>query len=71
MPHQLQHKDSTSIEKTVNIPNKYYIHSCVTTQKNYSVHAKSTTTHLTPLNSTLPIAPVELHTTRKLPPDGK
>ena len=26
---------------------------------------------MTPLNTTLPIAPVELHNTKQLPPDGK
>ena len=41
--------------------NKNDIHSCVTPRKqNYSVQATSTTTCLTPLNATLPIAPVEL-----------
>ena len=42
-----------------------------TTKKNYSVQAKSTTTRLKPSNATLTIAPVELHTTKKLPPAGK
>ena len=31
--HQLQHKDSTSIQNTVNISNTDDIHSCVTPQK--------------------------------------
>ena len=43
---------------------------CNTTKNNYSVQATSTTTHLTPFKATLPIAPVELHTTKKNP-DGK
>ena len=40
-------------------------------EKNYSVQATYTTTRLTPINTTLPIAPVELDTTTKLPPAGK
>ena len=40
-------------------------------EKNYSVQATSKTTHLTPLNDKLPIVPVKLHTTKKLPPTGK
>ena len=44
---------------------------CNTTKKDYSVRATSIPTHLKPLNTTLPIAPVELHTIKQLPPDGK
>ena len=44
---------------------------CNTTKNNYSVQATSTITGLTPLNNALPIAPVELHKTKQLPPDGK
>ena len=44
---------------------------CNTTKKNYSVQDTSTTTCLTPLNETLPIAPVELHKIKQFPPDGK
>ena len=40
-------------------------------EKNYSVQATSTTTHLTPLHDTLPIPSVKLHTTTELPPSGK
>ena len=40
-------------------------------KQNYSVQATSTTTCLTPLNTTLNIAPVELHKTKQLPPAGK
>ena len=40
-------------------------------KKNYIVHTTSTTTRLTPLKTTLPIAPVELHKTEQLPPAGK
>ena len=42
MSHQLQHKDSNSIQNTVNISNTDDIHSCVTPQKqNISVQATS------------------------------
>ena len=44
---------------------------CNTTKKENSVQATSTTTRLTPLNNTLPIAPVELHKTKQLPPAGE
>ena len=44
---------------------------CNTTKENYSVQATSTTTRFTPINNTLPIASVELHTTKQLPPSGK
>ena len=58
--------------KNNNTSNKDDIHSFVTPRKqSYSVQATSTTTNLTPLNATLPIVLVELHTTKKLPPDGK
>ena len=40
-------------------------------KKDYSVDATYKITCLTPLNTTLPIAPVELHKTKQLPPDGK
>ena len=40
MSHQLRHKDSTSIQNTVNISNTDDIHFCVTPQKhNISVQA--------------------------------
>ena len=39
---------------------------CNTTKKIYSVQATSTTTHLTPLNATLYLTYVKLHTTTKL-----
>ena len=39
--------------------------------ENYSVQATSTNNHLTLLDATLRIAPVELCTTTKLPPTGK
>ena len=70
--HQLQHKDSTSIQNTVDISNTDDIHSCVTPQKqNISVQATSTPPRLTPLITTLPLLPVELPKTIHLPPLGK
>ena len=55
-----QNKDNTSHTDD--------IHSCVTPrEKNYSVQATYTLPRLTPLNTTLHIAPVELHTTTELP----
>ena len=48
------------------------IHSCVTSQKqNISVQATSTPPRLTPLITTLPLAPVELTKTTELSPVGK
>ena len=44
---------------------------CNTTKKNYSVQATYTYPRLTPLNTTIPIAPVELHKTQQLLPAGK
>ena len=72
MSHQLQHKDSTSIQNTVNISNTYDIHSCVTPRKqNISFQATSTPPRFTPLITTLPLLPVELPKTTHLPPLGK
>ena len=72
MPHQVQHKDSTSIQNKVNISNTDDIHSCVTPQKqNISVQATTTPPRLTPLITTLPLLPVELPKTTQLPPLGK
>ena len=51
-----------------NISNTNHIQSCVTPQKKIKVFRP---THLTPLNATLSITPVKLHTTTKLPPAGK
>ena len=65
----LDNKDSTTNQNKNNTSNTDDIHSCVTPRKqNYSVQDTSTPTYLKPLNTTLPIAPVELHTTTKLPP---
>ena len=64
---QLDNKDTTKNKNNNNNSNTDDIHSCVTPRKhNYSVTTTSTTTHFTPLNDTLPIAPVELHTTKKI-----
>ena len=72
MSHQLQHKDSTSIQKTANISNTDDIHSCVTPRKNnISVQDTYTPPNLTPLITTLPLLPVELPKTTHLPPLGK
>ena len=69
---QLDNKIITTNKKKNNTSNTDDIHSCVTPRKqNYSVQATSTTPSLTPLNTTLHIAPIELHTTTKLPPSGK
>ena len=60
---QLYNKDITKNQNKNNTSNTNEIHSCVTPQEqNYSVQATSTTTRLIPLNTTLPIAPIELHT---------
>ena len=72
MSHQLQHKESTSIQNTVKISNTDDIHSCVTTRKqNISVQATYTPPRLTPLITTLPLLPVELPKKTQLPPLGK
>ena len=72
MSHQLQHKDSTSIQNTVDISNTYDIHSCVTPRKqNICVQATSTPPSLTPLIINLPILPIEVPKTTHLPPLGK
>ena len=69
---QLDNEDSTSIKNKNNTSNTDDIHSCVTPRKqNYSVQATYTPPRLTTLNTTLPIVPVELHKTTKLPPVGK
>ena len=69
---QPHNKDITKNQNKNNTSKSDDIHSCVTPkEQNYSVQATSTTTCQTPLNITLPIAPVELHKTKQLPPDGK
>ena len=70
--YQLENEYSTAIQKTSEILNKDDIHSCVTPRKqNFSVQATSTPPRLTPLITTLPLAPVELPKTTELPPVGK
>ena len=72
MSHQLQHKDSTSIQNAVDITNTDDIQSCVTPRKqNISVQDTSKPPSLTPLMTTLPLLPVELPKTAHLPPIGK
>ena len=44
---------------------------CNTTKTKLQFQDTSTTTTLKPLNNTLPIVPVELQTTKQLPPAGK
>ena len=69
---QLDNKDSTTNQNKKNTSYTDDIHSCVTLRKqNYSVNTTSTHPYLTPLNNTLPIEPVELHTTTKLSPASK
>ena len=59
MSHQLQHKDSTSIQNKVKISNTDDIHSCVTPLKhNISVKDTSTPPRLTLLITNLPLSPV-------------
>ena len=56
MSYQLQHKDSTSVQKTVDISSTDDIHSCVTPRKhNISVQATSTPPRLKPLITNLPL----------------
>ena len=72
MSYQLQHKDSTSIQNTSDISNTDDIKSYVTPRKqNISVLATSTPPRLTPLITTLPLLPLKLPKTTKLPPVGK
>ena len=69
---QLDNKYITTNQNKKNTSNIDDIHSCVIEQNiNYSVHATSATASLTPFKATIPIVPVELHTTKKLPPAGK
>ena len=62
---QLDNKDIFTNQNKNNTSNKDDIHSCVTPRKqNYSIQATYTTPCLKPLNTTLHIAPVELHKTK-------
>ena len=66
--YHLDNKYSSTIQNKNNTSNTDDIHSCVTPRKqNHSVQATSKSPCLTPLNTTLHIAPVELHTTTKFP----
>ena len=59
---QLDNKDIFTNQNKNKTSNTDDIHSCVTPrEKNYSVQATYKHTSLTLLNTTLPIAPVELH----------
>ena len=69
---QLEIEDSTAIQNMLEISNTDDIHSCAAPQKqNISVQDTSIPPSLTPLITTLPIAPAELPKTKKLPPVGK
>ena len=69
---RLNNKYITTNKNKNNVSNTDDIHSCVTPwNQNYSVQATSTSTNLKPLNDTLPILYVKLHTTTELPPSGK
>ena len=70
--YQLENEDSNKIQNTSDTSNIDDIHSCVTPRKlNYSVQTTPIPPRLAPLNTTLPIATVELQKTTKLPPAGK
>ena len=70
--YHLDNEDSTAIQNKKDTSNTDYIHSCAIPKKqNYIVQATSTPPRLKRFNTTLPIVPVELHTTTKLPPVGK
>ena len=69
---QLDNKNITRNQNNNNTSNTEEIHSFVTPwRQNYSVQTTYKTTCLTPLNTILPIEPVDLHTTTQFPPDGK
>ena len=66
--YQLQHNYSTAIQNTSDISNIDDIHSCVTPEtQNYSVQVTYTLPRLTPLITTLPLAPVEFKKKRITP----
>ena len=70
--YQLENKDSTAIQNTSEILNTDDTLSFVTLQKqNISFRATSTPPCLTPLITTLLLAPVELTKTTELPPVGE
>ena len=66
---QLEHKDSTAIQKTSDISNTDDIHSCVTPRKqNYSVQSISKIPRLTPLITTLPLASFLVNKNNRITP---
>ena len=68
----IENEDSNAIQNNKDTSNTDDTHLCVTPRKqNYSVQVISTTNSLTRLNTTVPIAPVELQNTTKLSPVGK
>ena len=69
--YRLVNKHIATNQNKNNISSTDVIQSCVTLRKKYGVQAKYMPTHLTPLNITLPIASVKLHTTTKYPLYGK
>ena len=69
---QLDNKNISTNQNKNNNSNVDEIHSCVTPQKqNYSVQSTSKPPHLTPINTTPPIATIELHTTKQLSSNSK
>ena len=69
---RLDNKKIITNQNKNNTSNTDDIQPCVTPRKqNYSVHATSTTTHLTPLNDTLHSVSVKLHTETKVLPTGR
>ena len=69
---KLDNKNISTNQNKNNTSNKYDIHSCATPRKkNYSVQSTSSSPRLTLLNTTLPVAPVELNKTKQLTKSGK
>ena len=68
---RLDNKHITTNQNKNKISNTDDIQSFVTPREKLHFQATSTPTHLTPLNATLPIPSIKLHTTNKLLPDGK
>ena len=68
---QLDNKEINTNQNKNNTSSTDDFHSCLLTQKKYSVWATSKTTRLTPLNTTPPLENVELQKTNQLTPAGK
>ena len=68
---QIDNKYINTNQSKNNTSNTDDNYSCITPQKYHSGQASSKTTHLTPLNATLYLTSVNLHTTTKLPLTGK